>query len=73
MCLRIWAGADGHDGDDDDGDGDDGDADDGDGDDRDGDGVCDGDQSTRSNVSIKASTDLEPSTSQSFHRLRAFH
>ena len=41
--MRIWARADGDDGDDDDGDGDDGDGDDGDGD-----GVGDGDHSTRS-------------------------
>jgi len=41
--VRIWARADGDDGDDDDGDGDDGDGDDGDGD-----GVGDGDHSTRS-------------------------
>ena len=71
--MRIWAGADGDDGNGDDVDGDDGDGDDGDGDDGDGDGVGDGDHCTRSNVSIKASTDLERSISQSFHRLRAFH
>jgi len=68
IFVHIWAGADGYDGD-----GDDGDGDDGDGDDGGGDGVSDGDHSTRSKVSIKASTDLEPSISQSFHRLRAFH
>ena len=81
--MRIWTGANGDDGngddghgDDsngDDGDGDDGDGDDGDNEDGDGDGVGDGDQCTRNNVSIKASTDLERSISQSFHRLRAFH
>ena len=41
ICVRIWAGADG-----DDGNGDDGD--DGDGNDGKGDGVSDGDDSTRS-------------------------
>ena len=46
--MRIWAGADGDDGNGDDVDGDDGDGDDGDGDDGDGDGVGDGDHSTRS-------------------------
>jgi hypothetical protein len=86
--VPSWAGADGDDddgddgngyngnGDDgngDDGNGDDGDGDDGDGDDGDGDGVCDGDHFTRSNISIKASTDLVCSISQSFHRLAAFH
>jgi len=71
--VRIWAGADGNHGNGDDGDGDDGDGGDGDGDDGDGDGVGDGDHFTRSNVSIKASTDLERSISQSFHRLRVFH
>ena len=43
ICVRIWAGADG-----DDGDGADGDGDDGDGNDGDGDGVSNGDHSTRS-------------------------
>jgi len=43
VCVRIWAGAGGDDGDGDDGNGDDGDSDDGDGD-----GVSDGDHSTRS-------------------------
>jgi len=48
VCVRIWARADGDDGDADDGDGDDGDGDDGDGDDGDGDGIGDGDHSNRS-------------------------
>jgi len=43
VCVRIWAGAGG-----DDGDGDDGDGDDGDGDHGDGDGIGDRDHSTRS-------------------------
>jgi len=43
ICVRIWAGANG-----DDGDGDDVDGDDGDGDDRYGDGVSDGDHRIRS-------------------------
>jgi hypothetical protein len=63
ICVRIWAGADG----------DDGNGDDVDADDSDGDGVGDGDHCTRSNVSIKASTDSKCSISQSFHRPRAFH
>jgi len=48
VCVRIWAGADGDDGNGDDGNGDDGNGDAGDGDDGDGDGVGDGDHSTRS-------------------------
>jgi hypothetical protein len=58
------------------------DGDDGDGDDGDGDGVGDGDHSTSTFASklpqtwslllAQASTDLEHSSSQSFHRLRAF-
>ena len=47
VCVRIWAGADGDDGEGDDGDGDDGDGDDGDGGDGDGDGIGDRDHSTR--------------------------
>jgi hypothetical protein len=43
ICVRIWAGAYGDDGEDNDGNGDDGN-----GDDRDGDGVSDSDHSTRS-------------------------
>jgi hypothetical protein len=68
ICVSIWARADG-----DDGDGNECDSIDGDSDDGAGDGVGDGDHCTRSNVSIKASTDLDRSISQSFHRLRAFH
>jgi hypothetical protein len=86
--MRIWARAEG-----DDGDGDDGDGDDGDDNHCDGDGVGVGDHSTRSTLTsrlatstlaskllqtwtlllAKASTDFEPSISQSFHRLRVCH
>jgi len=47
VCVHIWAGADGDDGNGDDGNGDDGEGDDGNGDDGDGDGVSDTDHSTR--------------------------